>query len=70
MPIKIRLEKHQRNLLLQKQSASPNEVSTNEETTNEISTNEAVTNEVSTKQTQTSLFGPNTAANLLNNLLY
>ncbi|CAG8462397.1 12107_t:CDS:2 [Racocetra persica] len=43
---KIRLEKHRRNLLLQEQSASPNEVSTNEEATNEISTNEAVTNKV------------------------
>ncbi|CAG8753076.1 22561_t:CDS:1, partial [Gigaspora rosea] len=43
---KICLEKHQKNLLLQEQSASTNEVSTNE-ATNEVSTNKAATNEVS-----------------------
>ncbi|CAG8789475.1 30984_t:CDS:2 [Gigaspora margarita] len=47
---KIRLEKHQKNLLLQEQSASLNKVSTNEAATNEVSTNEAATNEVSTER--------------------
>ncbi|RIB06189.1 hypothetical protein C2G38_2217721 [Gigaspora rosea] len=51
---KIRLEKHQKNLLLQEQSASTNEVSTNE-ATNKVSTNKAATNEVSTEHNRLTL---------------